>query len=89
VNFNFFRIGPVDLTTGIKNFPPFLLLAPPHHHRFLGTVKGTRSVPTVTDSLFSQGLISTESIAISFNPTSGSGDNVNGELTFGATDTSK
>lgn len=54
-----------------------------------GTVKGTQSVPTVTDSLYSEGLIPTESIAISFNPTTSPGDDTNGELTFGATDTSK
>ncbi|EDR13127.1 uncharacterized protein LACBIDRAFT_230227, partial [Laccaria bicolor S238N-H82] len=71
-------IGPVDLTTGIGFFP-FLLLAP----------LSSSPVPTVTDSLYSQGLIPTESIAISFNPTTSPGDDTNGELTFGATDTSK
>ncbi|KAF5380689.1 hypothetical protein D9757_007041 [Collybiopsis confluens] len=53
-----------------------------------GTVSGTSQVPTVTDNLFQNGTISAESIAISFNPTTG--DNVaNGELTFGGVDESK
>lgn len=55
---------------------------------FIGTVSGTTSVPTVTDNLFSQKTIPTESLAISFNPTTSSGE-VNGELTFGSTDSSR
>lgn len=48
----------------------------------------TSSVPTVTDNLLSQGTITTESIGISYVPTT-SADAVNGELTFGGTDSSK
>ncbi|KAI0357861.1 acid protease [Trametes cingulata] len=49
----------------------------------------TRStVPTVTDNLFSQGLISSDEVAISFEPTQ-QVENLNGELTFGGTDSSK
>lgn len=67
-------IGPVDLTDG--------------------TVKGTTEIPTVTDNLFKQGTIPTESIGISYVPTSGSDSSsssgiLNGELTFGGTDSSK
>nr|AOO94936.1 acid protease [Inonotus obliquus] len=57
-----------------------------------GTVKGGAPVPTITDNLFSQGTIPTESIGISYNPTTGSGSAtslMNGELTFGGTDSSK
>jgi hypothetical protein len=53
-----------------------------------GTVSGTSEVPTVTDNLFSNGTISTESIGISFNPTTGN-DIANGELTFGGVDETK
>ncbi|KAJ8475028.1 hypothetical protein ONZ45_g15748 [Pleurotus djamor] len=46
------------------------------------------SVPTVTDNLFSQGTITQNLIGISYNPTN-SLDIVNGELTWGGTDSSK
>ncbi|KAL1939463.1 hypothetical protein VTO73DRAFT_10019 [Trametes versicolor] len=49
----------------------------------------TRStIPTVTDNLFSQGRITENLVAVSFEP-SQQEDNVNGELTFGGTDSSK
>ncbi|KAI0634025.1 acid protease [Trametes polyzona] len=49
----------------------------------------TRStIPTVTDNLFSQGVISANQVAVSFEPTN-KADSVNGELTFGGTDSSK
>ncbi|OCB89084.1 acid protease [Sanghuangporus baumii] len=57
-----------------------------------GTVKGNQPVPTVTDNLYTQGTIPTESIGISYNPTTGtvsSSNLMNGELTFGGTDSSK
>jgi hypothetical protein len=53
-----------------------------------GTVSGTNEVPTVTDNLFSNGTIPTESIGISYNPTTGT-DLANGELTFGGVDDTK
>nr|1WKR_A Chain A, Polyporopepsin [Irpex lacteus] len=46
------------------------------------------SIPTVTDNLFSQGTIPTNLLAVSFEPTT-SESSTNGELTFGATDSSK
>ncbi|KAL5512770.1 hypothetical protein ACEPAG_3036 [Sanghuangporus baumii] len=55
-----------------------------------GTVRGNQPVPTVTDNLYSQGTIPTESIGISYNPTTGSSSSLmNGELTFGGVDPSK
>jgi hypothetical protein len=53
------------------------------------TVSNTSSVPTVTDSLFKQGTISTESIGISYVPTTSANNVSNGELDFGGVDTSK
>lgn len=53
-----------------------------------GTVSNTTTVPTVTDNLFTQATISTESIGISYIPTTSTGA-LNGELTFGGTDSSK
>ncbi|KAH9847037.1 acid protease [Lenzites betulinus] len=49
----------------------------------------TRStIPTVTDNLFSQGVITEDLVAVSFEPTN-EDEIVNGELTFGGTDSSK
>ena len=52
------------------------------------TVTGQSMVPTVVDNLFTQGTIATESLGISFEPTTEMGA-VNGELTFGGVDMSK
>ncbi|KAI9070297.1 acid protease [Trametes sanguinea] len=52
------------------------------------TVTDQESVPTVLDRAFSQGLISSEVIGISFEPTT-QVSATNGELTFGGTDSSK
>ncbi|KAI0032786.1 aspartic peptidase domain-containing protein [Vararia minispora EC-137] len=54
-----------------------------------GTVSSTGSVPTVTDNLFRQGTIPTESIGISYVPTTSSSEIANGELDFGGVDTAK
>lgn len=53
-----------------------------------GTLSTGQPVPTVTDNLFSQGTISSDSIGISYQPTTSDGQ-LNGELTFGGVDTSK
>ncbi|OCH92611.1 acid protease [Obba rivulosa] len=53
-----------------------------------GTVSGTSTVPTVTDNLFAQGTIESDSLGIFFEPTTSEGA-LNGELTFGGTDSSK
>jgi cathepsin E len=57
----------------------------------LGTMPyphNANTIPTITDSLFAQGAIKQNLIAVSFEPTVGS-DDVNGELTFGVTDPTK
>ncbi|TCD68311.1 hypothetical protein EIP91_011170 [Steccherinum ochraceum] len=46
------------------------------------------TIPTVTDNLFSQGAITQNLVAVSFEPTT-SETSTNGELTFGGTDSSK
>ncbi|KAI0786915.1 aspartic proteinase [Abortiporus biennis] len=45
-------------------------------------------IPTVTDNAFSQNLISSDLVGISFQPATSTSD-MNGELTFGGTDSSK
>ncbi|KAH8112686.1 acid protease [Phellopilus nigrolimitatus] len=57
-----------------------------------GTVSGGQTVPTVTDNLFAQKTISSNSVGISYVPTTGDDGTTgvaNGELTFGGTDSSK
>jgi len=54
------------------------------------TVSNTNTVPTVTDNLYAQGTITTESIGISYVPTtSANSGTANGELTFGGVDSTK
>ncbi|KAI0752481.1 family A1 protease [Daedaleopsis nitida] len=56
-----------------------------------GTLTGKATekiIPTVTDNAASQGSISQNLVAVSFEPTT-TVDNINGELTFGGTDPSK
>jgi len=53
-----------------------------------GTVSNTPEVPTVTDNLYAQGTISSDSIGIFYQPSS-TADVTNGEITFGGTDNTK
>ncbi|KAF5380686.1 hypothetical protein D9757_007042 [Collybiopsis confluens] len=55
------------------------------------TVAGESSVPTVTDNAYKQGLISTEMIGISYQPSQaeGGGNMANGSLMFGSVDKTK
>ncbi|KAG1894974.1 aspartic peptidase domain-containing protein [Suillus fuscotomentosus] len=48
----------------------------------------TATIPTVTDSLYSQGIISQIIVSLSFEPTTSESD-TNGELSFGGTDATK
>ncbi len=57
--------------------------------RFIDTVSGEPSVPTVADNLYKLGIVPTESIAISFAPTTKAEDTPNGELSFGDVDDTK
>lgn len=45
-------------------------------------------IPTVTQNLYRQGMISEEVVGVSFAPTT-TDDSTNGELTFGGTDSTK
>lgn len=53
-----------------------------------GTVSNTTTIPTVTDNLFAQGTISEDSVGISFEPST-TANAMNGELTFGGTDSTR
>lgn len=57
--------------------------------QLLGTLSDASAcIPTVTDNAYSQGLITTEEVGISFEPTD-TISSQNGELTVGGTDSSK
>lgn len=79
-------IGVATQATGFSGVDGILGVGPTDLTQ--GTVSNTTTVPTVTDNLFSQGTISTEVLAISFEPSTTS-DPANGELTFGGTDSTK
>ncbi|KAJ7643871.1 acid protease [Roridomyces roridus] len=80
-------IGVASTATGFNGVDGILGIGPVDLTS--GTVSSTSTVPTVTDNLFSQGTIPVESIGISYIPTTDAGDVVNGELTFGGTDSTK
>ncbi|KAI0793715.1 aspartic peptidase A1 [Fomes fomentarius] len=81
-------IGVAADASGFDPFDGILGLGP------VGLTVGTLSpdinvtIPTVTDNLFRQHKISANKVAVSFEPTN-STEVVNGELTFGGTDSSK
>jgi hypothetical protein len=54
----------------------------------VGTVDKTAGVSTVVDNLFTQGTIPINAVSVSYTPTTTVGA-ANGEVTFGATDSSK
>jgi hypothetical protein len=78
-------IGVASKATGFQGVDGILGIGPVD--LTTGTVTNTTTVPTVTDNLFAQKTISTESIGISFEPTDGNA--LNGELSFGNPDTTK
>ncbi|KAJ7367295.1 acid protease [Mycena albidolilacea] len=80
-------IGVASKATGFDDVDGILGIGPVDLTS--STVKSTSSVPTVTDNLFKQGTIPTESIGISYIPTTSASDAANGELTFGGTDSEK
>jgi hypothetical protein len=79
-------IGVASKATGFSDVDGILGIGPVDLTE--GTVKNTPSVPTVVDNLFAQKTISTDSISISYNPSSTEGV-ANGELTFGGVDNTK
>ncbi|KAE9408853.1 acid protease [Gymnopus androsaceus JB14] len=82
----FIPFGVASTSTGFSDTDGILGIGPVD--LTTGTVSGTSEVPTVTDNLFADGTIPTESIGISYNPTTGD-DLPNGELTFGGVDQTK
>ncbi|KAF7980596.1 hypothetical protein HWV62_37360 [Athelia sp. TMB] len=79
-------IGVASTATGFSDVDGILGIGPVDLTS--GTVSGQSSVPTVTDNLFSQGIIAADSIGISYQPSTSIGT-TNGELDFGGVDTAK
>ncbi|KAH8984468.1 acid protease [Lactarius akahatsu] len=81
-------IGVADTAQGFSGVDGILGIGPVDLTE--GTVDGSELVPTITDNLFQQGTISTESIGIFYQPsTIASSLFSDGELTFGGIDESK
>lgn len=79
-------IGSAIVQSGFDGLDGILGIGP--QGLTLGTTQDGGIVPTVTDNLFSSGVISENLIGISFNPTT-TIVSPNGELTWGGVDTSK
>ncbi|KAI9460631.1 aspartic peptidase A1 [Lactarius psammicola] len=81
-------IGVASTSTGFNGFDGILGIGPVD--LTLNTLSPHTStlIPTVTDNLFSQGTITSDLVAVSFEPTTTSSVK-NGELTFGGTDSTK
>ncbi|KAI0059467.1 family A1 protease [Artomyces pyxidatus] len=81
-------IGVASTSEGFDGFDGILGIGP--DALTVGTLSpSTQStIPTVTDNLASQGVIPSDLVAVSFEPTTSESD-ANGELTFGGTDSSK
>ncbi|KAH9944890.1 acid protease [Amylocystis lapponica] len=80
-------IGDATTSSGFSGVDGILGIGP--QDLTCGTLSGSSDcIPTVTDNAYSQGLISTDEVGISFEPTT-STSSTNGELTFGGTDSSK
>ncbi|KAH9057471.1 acid protease [Lactarius vividus] len=80
-------IGVANTSQGFSNVDGILGIGPVDLTK--GTIGGNTPVPTITDNLFKQGTISTESIGIFFQPSTSASPVTNGELTFGDIDESK
>lgn len=81
-------IGSASRSTGFSGVDGIIGFGPVDLTQ--GTVSNANTVPTFTDNLLSQGLISTEVLGVSFQPITGSATaDTNGELTLGGVDTTK
>jgi cathepsin E len=81
-------IGVASTSTGFSGVDGILGIGPVDLTQGTLTSSPNSLIPTVTDNLFSSGVISSNEIGISFEPTT-SDEILNGELTWGGTDSSK
>jgi cathepsin E len=81
-------IGVASTSTGFQGVDGILGIGPVDLTLDTLSPATTQEIPTVTDNLFSQGVISAHEIGVSFEP-SITGNDLNGEITWGGTDSSK
>jgi hypothetical protein len=81
-------IGVASTSTGFTDVDGVLCIGPLDLTEGTLTDEPDTTIPTVTDNLYSQGIISQIVVGISFEPTTSESD-TNGELTFGGTDATK
>ncbi|KAF9055852.1 aspartic protease [Panaeolus papilionaceus] len=81
-------IGVASTSTGFQGVDGILGIGPVDLTVDTLSPATSSSIPTVTDNLFKNGVIPSNEIGISFVPTT-SNDAVNGEITWGGTDSSK
>ncbi|KAI5119243.1 hypothetical protein M0805_008794 [Coniferiporia weirii] len=79
-------VGVAEISEGFEGVDGILGIGPVDLTE--GTVDGESTVPTVSDNLFAQGVISEEVVGVFFAPTTEL-EVTNGELTFGGVDSSK
>ncbi|KAG1769317.1 aspartic peptidase domain-containing protein [Suillus placidus] len=81
-------IGVASSSTSFTNVDGILGIGP--EDLTLGSLikSPAKTIPTITENLFSQGTISQKVVSVSFRPTT-SQETTNGELTFGGTDATK
>ncbi|TFY81525.1 hypothetical protein EWM64_g2487 [Hericium alpestre] len=82
-------IGVASRSEGFDGFDGILGIGPTDLTEGTLSPDTRSSIPTVTDNLFSQGTISSNLVAVSFEPTTSASAVTNGELSFGGTDSSK
>lgn len=81
-------IGVASTSTGFTGVDGIIGIGPLDLTEGTLTNEPTTTIPTVTDNLYSEGIISEIVVGISFEPTTSQTD-TNGELTFGGTDATK
>jgi len=81
-------IGVASRSTGFSGVDGILGIGPLDLTEDTLSPATSTTIPTVTDNLFSQGLITAHLVAAAFAPTTAD-TSTNGELTFGGTDSSK
>ncbi|KAI0689343.1 aspartic peptidase domain-containing protein [Cytidiella melzeri] len=79
-------IGVAELSEGFTTVDGILGIGPTDLTE--GTTSGLETVPTVTDTAYSNGLLDERLVGISFEPATSDSD-PNGELTFGGVDSAK
>ncbi|KIJ40049.1 hypothetical protein M422DRAFT_257118 [Sphaerobolus stellatus SS14] len=81
-------IGVASSSTGFDDVDGILGIGPVDLTLDTLSPDTSTEIPTVTDNLFAQGVITSNLVAVSFEPTT-SDEITNGELTFGGTDPTK